>query len=878
MDRSISPQPPLRSDSDSDSIARRDMAHAPARLFPQLGAYVYSSEENSDSYSDSNTDHESHTQDTLETITRRNMGYAAIFFGAPFRSSSEVEDDDEEEEEVSISDQDSDECEDETHEHQVVKRLRLQQGDDSPTIIMRRNKQYESVLLAGRLSYDDTDDEEENISYNGGDDGGLSGMENGSFQEEANDDPIGESLQTNSSSEHDSICSGEVDLFNNEFEVEFSPPRRRFTHVENEKTHQHNLFLLLPKLHQERIRLESLRLAGREERKCDACGILNPTRLWRCNECSMTKHSSPMLCPECAVQDHINNPHCMFVLCQEESVFRKPLGHEIITFKLSIGACHSCHTANPLEGTAGCSTTTKYIYVFVASQSGIFHCTCPEGGSRCRGCGAELICGPVAFDCLPCEPVHQSGCTWFTNSLLSFIRTLRSEGGISANALARAIMEHWLSRNSFLVNLEGSTVSSAHVIPKINVHWLEKKLAHIITTGVLLEHPSWIDEGVCFKLDDRMSSVCASCHERCAQIHIDGFFKMRRMRRAKSFRESKLCFFCNVEKDTVDGFRQLDLDNGEEDVDMCADLAGNQTGFRAGGGRQQTSSVGYSQTGILTGVCPHRVPISIIPMETKGEKFFMPHAMLHFFEGDRYPGEVDFYSYDVACRLKSYLQIRDHDLNVKVEPKLVLGYFHSKSHKCQRWNVGYSRVGSGYNDGEQGERLNSLMLKYTSFLRYMREEHMIEALEDFLMCLTRQANANIDIVLSKKLQNSIAHLCEWHTNFVKLCMELEGRLSPQGFYLDSEEVQQWVEAYTTRPVANSPTVEVTGTKAEQEYVWACFEWLQLGANQEEAVAALREINQLGEPIDTCLLDKKKYLQSLVRTYERMTKKKGKVSE
>jgi hypothetical protein len=80
------------------------------------------------------------------------------------------------------------------------------------------------------------------------------------------------------------------------------------------------------------------------------------------------------------------------------------------------------------------------------------------------------------------------------------------------------------------------------------------------------------------------------------------------------------------------------------------------------------------------------------------------------------------------------------------------------------------------------------------------------------------------------------------------------------------------------PVANSPTVEVTGTKAEQEFVWACFEWLQLGAHQEEAVAALREINQFGEPIDTCLLDKKKYLQSVVRSYERMTKKKGKVSE
>jgi hypothetical protein len=114
---------------------------------------------------------------------------------------------------------------------------------------------------------------------------------------------------------------------------------------------------------------------------------------------------------------------------------------------------------------------------------------------------------------------------------------------------------------------------------------------------------------------------------------------------------------------------------------------------------------------------------------TKGEKFFMPHAMLDFLEGDGYPGKVDFYSYDVACQMKSYLEIRDPALlHAKVEPKLVLGYLHSKSHKRRRWNVGYSKLGSGYNDGEQGERLNSLMLKYTSFLHYMREEHMHEAM------------------------------------------------------------------------------------------------------------------------------------------------------
>lgn len=121
-------------------------------------------------------------------------------------------------------------------------------------------------------------------------------------------------------------------------------------------------------------------------------------------------------------------------------------------------------------------------------------------------------------------------------------------------------------------------------IPSITVHWLEKKLAQIMTNGILLEHPSWIDEADCFTLADRMSSVCAACHHKCAQIHIDGFFKMRRMRRPRSYRPPKLRFFSKLDKDTVNSFRQVDLDNEEEEVNECTDLAGNLTEFRAGSG------------------------------------------------------------------------------------------------------------------------------------------------------------------------------------------------------------------------------------------------------------------------------------------------------
>jgi hypothetical protein len=63
-------------------------------------------------------------------------------------------------------------------------------------------------------------------------------------------------------------------------------------------------------------------------------------------------------------------------------------------------------------------------------------------------------------------------------------------------------------------------------------------------------------------------------------------------------------------------------------------------------------------------------------------------------------------------------------------------------------------------------------------------------------------------------------------------MDLENCLSPQGFHLNFENIQQWVEAYSTKPVAGSQSIEMTGSKVEQEYVWAHYEWMQLGVNIE----------------------------------------------
>ena len=514
---------------DSDRIVKRSRFGC-NEVKEQFSSILFGSRSDDDDEENNSSDKEKEMeQDNSVFAGEVNNQFASILFG------SRSNDDDEEK---SSSDEEKDFEQDDSVLAREVKNQfasilfgsqsndngeenRHDDEEDSSLLAMDVNNQFASILFGSQSD----DDKEENTIDNGYDDLELSGIECHSDEEKTNDESLGVYDLSDDVSEEGSIASGDVHNVDDVLEVDDMSPRRSRSHIEIEKSQQYNLFLLLPQLHRERIRLESMWLTVRENRECDRCQVLNPPRLWRCNECSILKHAAPRLCEECIVSTHINNPHCMDILCAEETVFRKPFFDETITFRLAIIACQSCNSSVCLK--------PPTFSVLIASLNGIFHCTCPEGGSKCNNCGAEVICSPVAFDCLPCEPVHQSGCTWFTNSLLSFIRTLRSEGGSSANALARAIMEHWISRKSFLVSSDGSRSISTNAgtfpVPNITVHWLEKKLAQILTTGILLEHPSWSDGRECFTLDDRLSSICAACHDNCAQIHIDGFFKMRRM-------------------------------------------------------------------------------------------------------------------------------------------------------------------------------------------------------------------------------------------------------------------------------------------------------------------------------------------------------------
>jgi hypothetical protein len=160
-------------------------------------------------------------------------------------------------------------------------------------------------------------------------------------------------------------------------------------------------------------------------------------------------------------------------------------------------------------------------------------------------------------------------------------------------------------------------------------------------------------------------------------------------------------------------------------------------------------------------------------MTTKGEKFFLPHAVIASLEKSQYPDEVDFYSYDVSCMLKAYLLRRDPALSLTVNNKLVLGHFHSKTHKCRRINVAWSHDGAGLDDGEQGEWWNSSMVSHASSMRYMRKERMNELLEYLMLENTKKSNSRMGLTLLLRAQHSHKFLGKYHAAFKKSINEIE---------------------------------------------------------------------------------------------------------
>ena len=658
-----------------------------------------------------------------------------------------------------------------------------------------------------------------------------------------------------------------------------SPPatltfRSRPSYDHDQHRRELNLLNLLPITHIDRLAVTGLRLVPHSvittrQETCAYCESSGHTRLWRCTQCSMLEHRVPFLCDTCCVASHVNKPHNFQVWNDGECILRAPFASETVIFQLR-PYCHHCR--KPLTIL---SLSVVHSSVLLMTPNGAFMCDVPVSSCKCDSCNDCEVTAPKPsdFGCIPCEAVQQSGSTWFSRSLTHQILVLRSEAGNSNHSLAWALHRTWVQEGSFLVNPSGNPGEKS-----VTVNWHEKKIAEVSTSAILLAHPSWMDTHLCFSLSDQFASKCGACHTECSQVHIDGFFKMKTMRRPKSFRASHLKHFCNVESALVEQLQQADL-NGEamDEQAQCSDLGGNITRFRAGGSTALPGLSGsYSQTGIMTAICPHGVPLRVLPIETKGEKFFLPHAIIHSLENS--PMDVKYYSYDVACRLKPYLQNRDTPLSQLVHQKLVLGHFHSKAHKCKKQNVSWSRHGAGLDDGEQGERWNSHMVNHAPSMRYMRPERMLELLEHLMLENTHFTNCRMGEILLKRGRHALKSFHKHHTELMQNIAELESRLSLHEYVISDQTMEEWVASYSmvAADSGDEPDPGSGITAAEQSYVTAHRLWQGHCADINTFQTRLTILNGIVFPTELQMAELA-FTKQAISVYNRMTKARAKVS-
>lgn len=691
------------------------------------------------------------------------------------------------------------------------------------------------------------------------------------YQDESDDDEdvmsapananVGVAVAPDDDSDDDDIFAPEEPMSPAPYGVRRLQPSYRERQVRREE----NLEQMLPWLYRRRLAVLGRRSTKNNHcttmKPCARCNTIGHTCLWMCVECSIAPFLSPLLCSSCLVETHINNPHACQVWADGELFFRSPRSDETVVFKLR----PFCQRCSRLSDTSVLSKR-----VLVLTPTGAFDCEFPVGETVCVRCG-HLV-SPVdapSVGCTPCDATldnRSSPPTWVSMALMSLVLSLRSEAANSINSIARALRKSWLpslcKEESF-----------------VTVNWLERKLGEAISNEILLSHPSWMDPSDENKLIHKFSTQCICCADRCQNVHIDGFFKMKRMKRPLSLRPPWLKFFCSIDRGAVDALKQADLE--EERVNVpCADVDGAVTRFRSGsGGTQKQDS--YAQTGVVTAVCPHGVPLRVLPMNTRGEKFYLPHAVIKSLESTLYPRQVDFYSYDVSCKLGAYLRARDEPLAHAVENKLVLGHFHSKSHKCKRYNVSWSRTSAGMDDGEQGERWNSRMVNFASSMRYMREERSLELLEHLMLVETRESNSNISHVLRRRANAALKSLVANHESLTKKVADIESRLSACGYHVSREMVLEWSAAYVAPPSVPSANIGGVGlgfSLAEVTYVRRHMEWTSRCADTSIDVVLehKRRLEQVNNRNDLQSAELS-YLSEASRVHARLTRARSEVS-
>lgn len=651
----------------------------------------------------------------------------------------------------------------------------------------------------------------------------------------------------------------------------------RRTHRQKELRKEENLLNnMLPGLHAGRLTTLKCRIppdvSSPRLVECSNCKADDHAMLWKCKECSVLQHVAPTLfCSACFGLVHVNQPHCAFVWVEGETLFRPPRAEETTIFPIR-PVCLACDEVCHIVGAQPALRN-----VILLSPSGPFFCDIPQGPVICSNCAQPVDPPtPPELGCTPCNATFESSCcAWVTKPLQSLVMALRAEGCVSVNALSRSLLKAWRSGGSFL--LKESPTSPFPAV--VDTPYLERRLQQAISTEVLLAHPSWMDPNPVFKLLDAMSSRCSACVAECSNVHVDGFFKMKQMKRPLTLRPPKLQFFCNISEQEAEGFKQADLEDSNTNNAVCSDVSGNVTHFRSGsstaGGKQS-----YSQTGVIIAVCAHGVPLRLLPMTTKGEKFYLPHAVISSLVNSDYPREVNFISYDVACLMRAYLQARDPNLSSAVDGKLVLGHFHAKSHKCRHHNVSWSREGAGLDDGEQGERWNSTMVGHAPSMRYMRQERQRELLEHIMLEATRLVNNHLGGILLRRFEHAHKALGKHHAALLMQITSLEERLSNHNFVASQDQIEHWTAEHVAPPSADIPSAHADSdiTEKEMDYVRCHQEWHSVAAAESIAdyLSQQQALKSVEHPTDfqTARL---KYVNSAITAHNRLSRASTEVS-
>jgi len=183
---------------------------------------------------------------------------------------------------------------------------------------------------------------------------------------------------------------------------------------------------------------------------------------------------------------------------------------------------------------------------------------------------------------------------------------------------------------------------------------------------------------------------------------------------------------------TVDDYLDRYAATGRTAESVCNDFAAEEDANRTKGEKN------LNTTGVMTAVCSHDFFLNVILMK-HGEKF--PYALLSLLRGlgmwNDEKGQPTSsnkptcaWLYDIACRFRPYLRslqsrlCADDNIRPMLDQLLSMksgtGAAHVLGHqlRCQLYDSVRTLIGLGLTDGENNERVQSMLVNYVRQLKY----------------------------------------------------------------------------------------------------------------------------------------------------------------